>query len=70
MNFGFRISDFGLQSRHKPAVNGWVTPQSAIRNPQSAIAFRGFTLVELLVVIAIIALLLGLGLLVGPAVIG
>jgi|GEM_PF-4538628 len=55
MNFGFRISDFGLQNRHGSAVNGWVTSQSAIRNPQSVIAF---TLVELMVSVAITALLI------------
>jgi len=35
-------------------------PQSEIRNPQSEISFRGFTLVELLVVIAIIGILIAL----------
>ncbi|MHB1158138.1 MAG: type II secretion system protein [Phycisphaerales bacterium] len=57
MDFGLWISDCGLQHRRGIAASGRIAHQSAIRNPQSAIAF---TLVELLVVIAIIALLLGI----------
>jgi len=58
--FGFRISDCGFR-KWTPEAELVPGPQSAIRNPQSAIPPRpAFTLTELLVVIAIIAILAGL----------
>jgi len=58
-DFGFRISDFGLGSSRirGPNLPSWRQPQSAIRNPQSAM--RGaFTLVEVLVTLAFASILL------------
>jgi|GEM_PF-3957801 len=53
-DFGFRISD--LKKRHVTRGERLCSAQSAIRNPQSAMASSGFMLVELLMAMFILAL--------------
>jgi prepilin-type N-terminal cleavage/methylation domain-containing protein len=61
MKFGFRISDFGMQSSRFLRREDRGRTDFLIRNPQSAIPNeQGFTLIELTVVIVVLGVMLSL----------